>query len=271
MRQACDEAGVALVTGDTKVVDRGKGDRVFITTRASAWCPKGDRCRSAPPGPATASFVSGTLGDHGIAIMSVREGIEFETVLESDSASLVGLDSTHAGSLPNIRCMRDPTRGGLSSALNELAPASRRRRRPERGGHPGAARSARRLRDAGARSAVRRQRGKADRGRPAGRCRSTLGCDAAASAGKQTPPLSAKSLTNTAGMVLMKSLVGGSSAVVTDCIAGENNCQDLLTRRPQRRRTNHGREQRRLTGAKRQREPAVKEVHVLWITARPGL
>lgn len=69
-------------------------------------------------------MVSGTVGDHGIAIMSVREGIEFETVLESDSAALNGLTATMLEACPEIRCMRDPTRGGLSSALNELAEAS---------------------------------------------------------------------------------------------------------------------------------------------------
>src|SRR5207248_8446402 len=86
MRQACDEAGVALVTGDTKVVDRGKGDQVYITTTGVGMVPEGRRLsiRNARPGDRV--LVSGTVGDHGIAIMSVREGIEFETVLESDCA-----------------------------------------------------------------------------------------------------------------------------------------------------------------------------------------
>ncbi len=125
MREACDAAGVALVTGDTKVVDRGKGDQVFITTTGIGLVPEG-RClsiRHARPGDRI--LVSGTLGDHGIAIMSVREGIEFETVLESDTASLADLTQTMLEACPMIRCMRDPTRGGLSSALNELAAASR--------------------------------------------------------------------------------------------------------------------------------------------------
>jgi hydrogenase expression/formation protein HypE len=125
MRQACDDASVALVTGDTKVVDRGKGDGVFITTTGIGVVPEG-RClsiRNARPGDRI--LVSGTLGDHGIAIMSVREGLEFETVLESDTAPLAGLTETMLAACPGIRCMRDPTRGGLSSALNELAAASR--------------------------------------------------------------------------------------------------------------------------------------------------
>lgn len=124
MRSACDEAGVTLVTGDTKVVDRGKGDQVFITTTGVGLTPEGRSLsiRSARPGDAV--ILSGTLGDHGIAIMSVREGIEFETVLESDCAPLTDLVRVMLDACPTIRAMRDPTRGGASSALNELAEAS---------------------------------------------------------------------------------------------------------------------------------------------------
>jgi hydrogenase expression/formation protein HypE len=124
MRQACDEANVLLVTGDTKVVDRGKGDQLFITTSGIGRVPEGRSLsiRNAQPGDKI--LVSGTIGDHGIAIMSVREGIEFETVLESDSAPLADLCQSMLQACPNIRCMRDPTRGGVSSTLNELAHAS---------------------------------------------------------------------------------------------------------------------------------------------------
>jgi hydrogenase expression/formation protein HypE len=124
MRIACAEAGVMLVCGDTKVVDRGKGDQIFITTSGIGVIPAGRSLsvRNAKPGDKI--LISGTIGDHGIAIMSVREGIEFETVLESDSASLADLTTTMLGACPSIRCMRDPTRGGVSSALNELADAS---------------------------------------------------------------------------------------------------------------------------------------------------
>jgi hydrogenase expression/formation protein HypE len=124
MRRACDAAGVQLVTGDTKVVDRGKGDGVFITTAGIGVVPDGLNLsiRNAQPGDKV--LVSGTLGDHGIAIMSVREGIEFETVLESDTAPLNDLTRAMLAACPAIRCMRDPTRGGLSSAVNELAAAS---------------------------------------------------------------------------------------------------------------------------------------------------
>jgi hydrogenase expression/formation protein HypE len=124
MRQACDEAGVALVAGDTKVVDRGKGDQIFITTTGVGIVPEGRALSIGSARPGDCVLVSGTLGDHGIAIMSVREGIEFETVLESDTAPLNGLAEAILAACPETRCMRDPTRGGLSSALNELAAAS---------------------------------------------------------------------------------------------------------------------------------------------------
>jgi len=125
MREACTQANVTLVTGDTKVVDRGKGDQIFITTSGIGIVPDGVSLsiRNAKPGDQI--LVSGTIGDHGIAIMSVREGIEFETVLESDSAPLTSLVQVMLQVCPNIRCMRDPTRGGVSSTLNELAEASK--------------------------------------------------------------------------------------------------------------------------------------------------
>ena len=125
MREACSQAGVSLVTGDTKVVDRGKGDQVYITTSGIGLVPDGRALSISKARPGDRIIVSGTIGDHGIAIMSVREGIEFETVLESDSAPLTGLTRVMLEACPGIRCMRDPTRGGLSSALNELAAASR--------------------------------------------------------------------------------------------------------------------------------------------------
>ncbi len=125
MRRACDEAGVALVAGDTKVVDRGKADQVFITTTGVGIVPAGRRLSIHAAQPGDRVILSGTIGDHGIAILSVREGLEFETVLESDSASLADLAGIVLAASPDVRCMRDPTRGGLASALNELAEASR--------------------------------------------------------------------------------------------------------------------------------------------------
>jgi len=125
MREACTSAGVELVTGDTKVVDRGKGDQVFITTTGIGLVPEGRRLSIHHARPGDRILISGTIGDHGMAIMSVREGLEFETVLESDTAPLTALTEAMLEACPRIRCMRDPTRGGVSSALNELAAASR--------------------------------------------------------------------------------------------------------------------------------------------------
>jgi len=124
MHTACREAQVSLVTGDTKVVDRGKGDQVFITTSGIGVVPAGRNLSIHSARPGDRIVVSGCIGDHGIAIMSVREGIEFETVLESDTAPLTSLTRVMLEACPGIRCMRDPTRGGVSSALNELADAS---------------------------------------------------------------------------------------------------------------------------------------------------
>ncbi len=125
MRDACAAANVQLVTGDTKVVDRGKGDGVFITTSGIGHVPRGRRLSIREVQPGDKLLVSGTIGDHGVAIMSVREGIDFETRLESDTAPLHDLTRTMLDACPSIRWMRDPTRGGVSSTLNELAAAAR--------------------------------------------------------------------------------------------------------------------------------------------------
>jgi len=125
IRDACRRAGVNLITGDTKVVDRGKADQLYITTTGIGLVPPGVALSVHRAQPGDQVLVSGTLGDHGIAIMSLREGIEFETVLESDTAPLSELVPTLLDVGPALRWMRDPTRGGLSSALNELATAAR--------------------------------------------------------------------------------------------------------------------------------------------------
>jgi hydrogenase expression/formation protein HypE len=125
MKQACEDAGVLLVTGDTKVVDRGKGDKIFITTSGVGVIPEGRSLSIANARPGDHVLVSGTIGDHGVAILSLREGIEFETILESDCALLNTLSETILQACPETRCMRDPTRGGLGGVLHELAEASR--------------------------------------------------------------------------------------------------------------------------------------------------
>jgi hydrogenase expression/formation protein HypE len=121
MAQASREAGVPVVTGDTKVVERGKADGVFITTAGIGMVPagvdiSGDRAR-----PGDVILVSGTMGDHGVAVMSKREGLEFETDLLSDSAALHKLVAAMVAVAPGIRVLRDPTRGGLAATLNEIA------------------------------------------------------------------------------------------------------------------------------------------------------
>lgn len=124
MQAACAQAGVVLVAGDTKVVDRGKGDQVYITTAGIGILPPGRSLSIRNARAGDQILVSGTIGDHGIAVMSIREGLSFDTELISDSAALAGLTQAMLQASPGFRCMRDPTRGGLSSALNEIAAAS---------------------------------------------------------------------------------------------------------------------------------------------------
>lgn len=124
MREACRLAAVTLVTGDTKVVDRGSGDEVFITTAGIGVQPPEVELSICNARPGDQVIVSGTIGDHGITIMSTRQGLEFETTLESDTAPLNGLSQLMLNACPSIRLMRDPTRGGVSSTLHELASAS---------------------------------------------------------------------------------------------------------------------------------------------------
>ena len=121
MARAAHEAGVPIVTGDTKVVERGKGDGVFITTTGIGVVPPGVEVSGDRARPGDAILVSGTLGDHGVAIMSLRENLSFETTIESDSAALHGLVAAMIAAVPDIHCLRDPTRGGLATTLNELA------------------------------------------------------------------------------------------------------------------------------------------------------
>jgi hydrogenase expression/formation protein HypE len=141
MAQACKIAGVKVATGDTKVVQRGHGDGIYINTSGIGVIPAGLDIgpRNARPGDAV--LVSGTMGDHGIAIMSVREGLTFQTEIQSDTAPLYGLVEAmmgvaqmgghpHSGAssgapIQPIHCLRDATRGGLSAVLNELAGSSK--------------------------------------------------------------------------------------------------------------------------------------------------
>ncbi|HIJ22515.1 MAG: hydrogenase expression/formation protein HypE [Gammaproteobacteria bacterium] len=121
MAAASKKAGVPVVTGDTKVVERGKGDGIFITTTAVGTIPDGLNISGDRATAGDAILVSGTLGDHGVAILSSREHLEFETTIESDSAALHGMIADLVEAVPEIHCLRDPTRGGLATTLNELA------------------------------------------------------------------------------------------------------------------------------------------------------
>ncbi len=124
MRETADAAGVFLATGDTKVVDRGKGDGIFINTSGIGVVPDGVDIGPQSVRPGDAVILSGDIGRHGIAIMAAREGLEFETTLTSDCAPLSGVIGRLLEEGVNVRCMRDLTRGGLASALVEIAEAS---------------------------------------------------------------------------------------------------------------------------------------------------
>ena len=121
MARAASEAGVPVVTGDTKVVERGKGDGVFITTTGVGVVPEGVEISGDRARPGDAILVSGFIGDHGVAVMSKRENLGFEVEIASDTAALHGLVAAMVEAVPGIHCLRDPTRGGLATTLNELA------------------------------------------------------------------------------------------------------------------------------------------------------
>ncbi|NMG42690.1 hydrogenase expression/formation protein HypE [Aromatoleum toluvorans] len=124
MAHASRDAGVPVVTGDTKVVEQGKGDGVFITTTGIGALPAGRDIGGANARPGDAILVSGTLGDHGMAIMAQRESLAFDAEITSDTAALHGLVAAMLEAVPTIRVLRDPTRGGLATTLNEIASQS---------------------------------------------------------------------------------------------------------------------------------------------------
>ena len=124
MAAAAKEAGVPVVTGDTKVVERGKGDGVFITTTGIGALPAGRHLSGANARAGDAVIVSGTLGDHGMAIMAQRENLAFDAEIRSDTAALHGLAAVAMAAAPGLRLLRDPTRGGLAATLNEIAQQS---------------------------------------------------------------------------------------------------------------------------------------------------
>jgi hydrogenase expression/formation protein HypE len=121
IRETADEAGVEVVTGDTKVVHRGSADKLFINTAGVGIIPEGVNISGGNARAGDKVILSGTIGDHGIAVISQREGLGFSTNLKSDCAPLGGLVADMLNASPDIHCLRDPTRGGLATSLNELA------------------------------------------------------------------------------------------------------------------------------------------------------
>lgn len=125
LREAAAAAGVQVVTGDTKVVEKGSGDGLFINTSGIGLVPEGVRLSADQARPGDRVLLSGSIGEHGIAVLAQREGLEFESSIQSDSAPLHTLVAAMLAVTHDFRCFRDPTRGGLSSACNEIAAQSR--------------------------------------------------------------------------------------------------------------------------------------------------
>ena len=125
MARACKKAGVKVATGDTKVVQRGHGDGLYINTSGLGVIPAGLDIGPANARPGDLVLVSGTIGDHGIAIMSVRAGLTFQTEIQSDTAPLNGMVEAMLQTSQPVHCLRDATRGGLAAVLNELAGSSK--------------------------------------------------------------------------------------------------------------------------------------------------
>ena len=125
VQAAASEAQIQIITGDTKVVNRGSADRLFVNTAGVGRVPEGIDISGSSAKPGDKVILSGTIGDHGIAVLSQREGLGFSTRLESDCAPLNGLVAEMMAASQRIHALRDPTRGGLATTLNELAAQSK--------------------------------------------------------------------------------------------------------------------------------------------------
>jgi hydrogenase expression/formation protein HypE len=121
MRLAAEEAGIRIVAGDTKVVERGKGDGVFINTSGLGWVPAGREISGRNAQPGDAVLLTGPIGEHGIAVLTARGGLALETDVRSDVAPLNRLVEVLLSAYPDVHVLRDPTRGGVATALNEIA------------------------------------------------------------------------------------------------------------------------------------------------------
>ncbi|MEM5787314.1 MAG: hydrogenase expression/formation protein HypE [Syntrophobacteraceae bacterium] len=124
MAQAAREAGVQIIAGDTKVVPRGKADKIFINTAGIGTVPPGLDIKGQNASPGDTVLVNGTIGDHGMAVLCKREGLALENEIKSDAASLNGLIADMLAVFPGIHVLRDPTRGGVATTLNEIAEQS---------------------------------------------------------------------------------------------------------------------------------------------------
>ena len=125
VNEAMREARVEIITGDTKVVHRGSADKLYVNTTGIGIIPEGVYISGSRAEPGDSVILSGTIGEHGIAVLSQREGLGFSTRLESDCAPLAGLVADMLAASPDIHCLRDPTRGGVAATLNELAGQSK--------------------------------------------------------------------------------------------------------------------------------------------------
>jgi hydrogenase expression/formation protein HypE len=124
MKRAAAEAGVQIVSGDTKVVQRGKADGLYVSTTGVGILPQGRLIGGAQARPGDVVLLSGTMGDHGIAVLAARGELGFETDVQSDCAPLNGLVAGLLAACPNVHVLRDPTRGGVATTLNEIAKQS---------------------------------------------------------------------------------------------------------------------------------------------------
>ena len=125
MQLAAAEAGIQIIAGDTKVVEKGKGDGLFINTSGIGWIPPGRHISGDQAQPGDVVIISGTLGDHGVAVLAARGDLGFETEVQSDVAPLNHMIQVLLDAAPDTHVLRDPTRGGLATTLNEIAVQSR--------------------------------------------------------------------------------------------------------------------------------------------------
>ena len=221
LAEAAQTVGVPVVTGDTKVVERGKGDGIFINTTGIGLIPPGVDIAPRRAQPGDLVLINGPIAEHGIAIMSVREGLAFETALESDSAPLHDLVAALlAAAGEQVHVLRDPTRGGVSSSLNEIAVQARAGIRLDEAQDPHRRTGARRVRDPGAGPALRGERGQVpgDRGarkparRPWQRCEGTRSAAGRRSSARSWRTIPARSC----------SAAGSAAAASSTCSAGSS-------------------------------------------------